>query len=319
MESKYGSRKKPTSNRGFMAAALASFLAGGALVGYVVWYNVVDDDDAAQVAAAEAPPALPDAPAIEGEAAATPEDGVTASPSPLADAVAALEEGDAEGAAEAVTRVVDQQGGIDQRLAAAEQRLARLDLQAQAAAGNAARAEGLLIAFATRRAVERGAELGYLADQLRLRFSDQWPNAVNNIITFARDPIRIDNLTARLDGLGPQLVQRNEGMSWGRVQREIGELFVVRRESTPSPQPERRLERARIALSQGRYQNAIDEIAGMPGAAEAESWIADAERYRDAMAALEVIETAAVLDQSGLRDGVGNVVGQPSPIEEPED
>lgn len=253
------------------------------------------------------------------EPSASPSAGVTASPSPLAEAVAALETGDADGAAQAVRNVAEQQGGLDQRLAAAEQRLARLDLQAQAAAGNAARAEGLLIAFATRRAVERGAELGYLADQLRLRFGDQWPNAVNTIINFAREPIRIDNLTARLDGLGPDLVQRREGMNWTRLKRELGELFVIRRESTPSPQPERRLERARIALEQGRYQNAIDEIRGMPGADKADSWIADAERFRDAMQALEVIETAAVLDQSGLRDGAGNVVRQPSPVEQPEE
>ncbi|MEP3421824.1 MAG: hypothetical protein ABJN35_08835 [Erythrobacter sp.] len=320
MESKYGSRKKPTSMRGFMLAALASFLVGGALVGYVVWYNL-SSDESAVLAAADAPPALPDAPTIEGGANGPASSEVTASPSPLAtgplaEAVAALEGEDAEVAAEAVSRVVDQQGGIDQRLAAAEQRLARLDLQAQAAAGNAARAEGLLIAFATRRAVERGAELGYLSDQLRLRFSDQWPNAVSRIINFAREPIRIDNLTARLDGLGTELVERDEGMSWDRLQREISELFVVRRENTPSPQPERRLERARIALEQGRYQNAIDEIKGMPGAQAADNWIADAERYRDAMAALEVIETAAVLDQSGLRDGAGNIVRQPSPIEQ---
>ena len=296
-----------------MAAATAAFIAGGALVGYVVWYNLSPAEP--QVAAADAPPALPDAQPVDAEPSASPSAVITASPSPLAQAVAALEEGNPEGAAEVVNRVAEQQGGIDQRLAAAEQRLARLDLQAQAAAGNAARAEGLLIAFATRRAVERGAELGYLADQLRLRFSDQWPNAVNTIISFARNAIRIDNLTARLDGLGPQLVERNEGMSWARFRREVGQLFVIRRESTPSSQPERRLERARIALEQGRYQNAIDEIRGLPGAEQAESWIADAERYKAAMEALEVIETAAVLDQSGLRDGAGNVVRQPSPID----
>lgn len=313
MESKYGSRKKPTSMRRFMLAATAAFIAGGALVGYIVWYNMNAADP--QLAMTDTPPALPDAQPVDAEPSASPSAVITASPSPLAEAVAALEEGNTRGAAEVVNRVAEQQGGIDQRLAAAEQRLARLDLQAQAAAGNAARAEGLLIAFATRRAVERGAELGYLSDQLRLRFSDQWPNAVNTIIAFARNPIRIDNLTARLDGLGPQLVARDEGLSWGRFRREVGQLFVIRRESTPSSQPERRLERARIALEQGRYQNAIDEIRGLPGASQAESWIADAERYKAAMEALEVIETAAVLDQSGLRDGAGNVVQQPSPID----
>jgi hypothetical protein len=314
MESKYGSRRKPASSGRFLLAALASFVAGGALVGYVVWYNV-QGSEPESVAIVDGPPALPSAPLVEGDPSPSPTSSISPSPSPLAEAVAALEGGDAEGAAEAVTRVVDQQGGIDQRLAAAEQRLARLDLQAQAAAGNAARAEGLLIAFATRRAVERGAELGYLADQLRLRFADQWPNAVSTIIAFARDPIRIDNLTARLDGLGPQLVERDEGISWERIQRELANLFVIRRESTPSPQPARRLERARIALEQGRYQNAIDEIRAMPGAEQAQSWIADAERYKAAMEALEVIETAAVLDQRGLRDGAGNVVRQPSPVD----
>lgn len=299
-----------------MFAALAAFLAGGTLVGYVVWYNLTPAEETHELAASETPPALPSAPVIEGEPASDP----SASPSPIADAVAALEEGDTSGAAEAVRNVAEQQGGIDQRLIAAEQRVTQLELQAQAAAGNAARAEGLLIAFATRRAVERGAELGYLRDQLRLRFSDQWPNAVNTIINFSRSdpPIRLDTLTARLDGLGPQLVEQNEGWSWSRFTNEVSELFVIRRESTPSPQPELRLARARIALEQGRYQNAIDEISGMPGAELAQAWITDAERFRDAMMALEVIETAAVLDQSGLRDGAGNLVNQPSPFDQPE-
>jgi len=295
-----------------MLAALASFLAGGSLVGYVVWYNLAEEEP--QLAAADAPPALPDADTVEDEGEGAQDAPASPSPSPLAEVAAALEEGDGEAAAEAVTRVAEQQGGIDQRLAAAEQRLTQLDLQAQAAAGNAARAEGLLIAFATRRAVERGAQLGYLSDQLRLRFSDQYPNAVRTIINFSRNPIRIDNLTARLDGLGPQLVAQEEGLSFERFWNELGQLFVIRRESTPSSQPELRLERARIALEQGRFQNAIDEISGLPGADEAQAWIADAERYRDAMQALEVIETAAVLDQSGLRDGAGNVVRQPSPV-----
>ena len=93
---------------------------------------------------------------------------------------------EARAAVQRVEQVVEQQGGLDSRVAAMEQRLTRLDLQTQAAAGNAARAEGLLIAFASRRAIERGAPLGYLADQLRLRFGDARPNAVRTVIETAQ-------------------------------------------------------------------------------------------------------------------------------------
>ncbi|KPF64350.1 hypothetical protein [Porphyrobacter sp. AAP60] len=298
--SQYGSRRKPSSGRGTMLAVLLAFVLGGALVGYVMWYNFQPK-----------PADVPDpAPPIMADPSPTalPSDEVPGSPTALEDATKAEQ---------AVERVAEQQGGLDSRLAAAEQRLTQLDLQAQAAAGNAARAESLLIAFATRRAVERGAELGYLSDQLRLRFGDQWPNAVSTIVEFSRNPIRLDGLVARLEGLGPQLNESSEGPSWAAFQREIGQLFVVRRESTPSPQPRRRLERARWALEQGRFQSAIDEVKGMPGAAKAEAWIADAERYKKAMEALEVIETAAVLDQRGLRDGAGNLVRQSSPLVRP--
>ena len=278
--------------RGALLGAFLAFALGAGLAGWVVWYNLAGTG-AQRTAAAPSPTAAAPTPAL------------TARPTPLAAA---------QQAEQAVERVAEQQGGIDQRLAAAEQRLTRLDLQAQAAAGNAARAESLLIAFATRRAVERGAELGYLSDQLRIRFGDQWPNAVGTIIDFSRTPVRLDSLVARLEGLGPQLQETSEGPSWGAFKRELKELFIFRRETTPSPQPQKRLERARWALEQGRYQAAIDEVRGMPGAAKGAAWIADAERYKKAMDALEVIETAAVLDQRGVRDGAGNPVRALSPL-----
>ncbi|MEQ8411148.1 MAG: hypothetical protein RIB52_06305 [Erythrobacter sp.] len=312
METKYGSRRKSSPTRSILLGALAAFILGALLSGYVVWYNVETARERIE-RATSVPPEPVEQGGGEVSSSPLPAVSLSPSPSPLAEAI---ESEDAERAVEAVTRVAEQQGGIEQRLAAAEQRLTRLDLQAQAAAGNAARAEALLIAFATRRLVERGDELGYLADQLRLRFGDDRPNAVNTIITFSRreQPIRLDTLIARLDGLGPQLRNSAEGPSWERFRRELAQLFVIRRESTPSPQPLRRLERARWALEQGRIDSAIEEVRGMPGAAGAEAWIQDAGRYRDVMIALENIESAAVLDQRGLRDREGNGVNEPGPI-----
>ena len=235
-------------------------------------------------------------------------------PSPTASASGAVVAAEARQAAERVERVVEQQGGLDARVAAMEQRLTRLDLQSQAAAGNAARAEGLLIAFAARRALERGAPLGYLEDQLRLRFADAQPNAVETIIDAGRNPVTLDRLLARLDALSETLVKRpsKEGLGdW--LGREMSELFVIRREGTPSPTAERRLERARLFLQSGRANAALAEVRNLPNAEGAASWIADAERYAAAQQAIELLETTAVLERRNLRDGSGTRIGdQPS-------
>ena len=279
-------------SRAFFGVALVSFLLGAAVVAYFSERGSLSGDDAPATVAAEVP--------------AMPATSDTASPTPSPSATSSE-------AAQAVERVAEQQGGLEQRLAAAEQRLARLDLQAEASAGNAARAEGLLIAFATRRALERGAELGYLADQLRLRFGDALPNAVRTVIATSRQPITLDQLVARLEGLAPELAQGGNEPSFGKLWSDLGSLFVIRREDAPSPQPQKRLERARFFLESGRIESAIEEVRNLPGAQKADRWIADAERYAAAQRAIELIETSAVLEPRLLRDGSGNRIDQPSP------
>ena len=276
-----------------LLAVGGAFALGAGVAGYIAWRM----DSAPETT--EEPAQIADN---------TPADGAQPSPTPSASESAA--------AAEAVERVAEQQGGIDQRLAAAEQRLSRLDLQAQAAAGNVARAEGLLIAFATRRAVDKGAELGYLADQLRLRFGDALPNAVNTILTFSREPVTLDQLIFRLEGLAPSRHSGEGKPSLERFADELGSLFTIRRESAPSPQPQQRLERARLFLESGRPDSAVAEVRNLPGAVNAEGWLRDAERYASAQRALDLIETAAVLEPRRLRDGAGNRIEQPSPVEE---
>jgi hypothetical protein len=211
-----------------------------------------------------------------------------------------------------VEEVVEQTGGIDQRVAAMEQRLTRLDLQSQAAAGNAARAEGMLIAFAARRALERGQPLGFLEDQLRLRFGDARPNAVQTVIDASKDQVTLNELLVQLDGMGTGLVEvpEDEGLI-SRIGHEISQLFSVRTDDIPSPVAERRLERARINLENGQIERAIAEVRAMPNAAMAQDWLEQAERYAAAQRALEVLETAAVLEPRDLRDGDGRRVEQP--------
>jgi hypothetical protein len=219
---------------------------------------------------------------------------------------------------ERTARALEQQRALDQRIAEMEQRLARLDVQAQEAEGNASRAESLLIAFASRRAIERGAPLGYLEDQLRLRFGEARPDTVRTVIESARNPVTLDQLLAQLDGLKPQLTRSpNDEGAIGWLRRELSSLFVVRRENAPSPAPMRRIERARLFLESGRAGAAAAEIRNLPNSAAAAEWIADAERYATTQRALELLELTAILEPRDLRDASGENVEQPSPVGAP--
>ncbi len=291
------SSKRPArpSMRPVIVALLGAFALGGALAAYGVYQFGDRSRDGA---------ANPDPTVIVRAVPPLP-------PSPTPSATTSYA---ARQAAQAVERVEEQQGGLDQRIAAAEQRIARLDLQSQAAAGNAARAEGLLIAFSARRALDRGADLGFLADQLRLRFGDAMPNAVQTVVGFGERPITLDQLVAQLDGLAGELSENNRRFSWEQVRGELSQLFVVRSETTPSPQPRLRLERARLFLQSGRVNAAVAEVRNLPGAANASAWIRDAQRYAAAQNALDLIETAAVLEPRRLRDGAGNPIEQSSPV-----
>lgn len=193
--------------------------------------------------------------------------------------------------------LVSAQTALGVRLAELEQRMTKLNLQADAASGDAARAEGLLIATASRRTIERGEQLGYLSGELKTRFGNAQPNAVQTLLEVSANPVTLDALSQGLENLATTLVAapRNEGLV-ARVRGELSNLFVLRKAAAPSPAPERRLERARLFLETGRPEAAIAEVERMPGHAAARDWIALAQRYVRAQRALDLIETAAIVE-----------------------
>lgn len=197
-----------------------------------------------------------------------------------------------------VVAPVDGANALAARVAELEQRLSRITLEAASASGNASRAEGLLVAFAVRRALDRGLSLGYLDAQLRLRFGDDQPNAVKTIIETSRDPITLEQLRTELDAIAPELVgrQNDNGSLWTGIRRELGELFVVRAAGTQSPRATERIERARRYLAGGMADKAIAEVEAMPGSEAANEWLMEARRYHEARRALDLIETAAILE-----------------------
>lgn len=185
---------------------------------------------------------------------------------------------------------------LDQRVAALEARIDQVGRRAQSAAGDAARAEGLLVAFAARRALDRGLGLGYLEGQLNDRFGAAQPLAVRTVIAAAREPVTIEDLQLGLEEIAPALGRGGSDEGWFQgVRRTLSEMIVVRRAGTPSPLSSERLRRARRMLEGGRVDAAMAEIARMPGRDGAAAWMPEARRYVAARQALDVLETTALL------------------------
>lgn len=159
-----------------------------------------------------------------------------------------------------------------------------------------ARADGLLLTYAVRRAIDKGAPLGALAEQLRLRFGATQPQSVAAVLSAGQAPVTIDALKTELRGLAPVLLTGNrDDSTWATVKRELSELFVLRKENGPSLAPNERLIRAEALVDAGKLDLAVTEVAALPGASIAQSWMARAKRFSDARKALDRLEQVAIL------------------------
>jgi hypothetical protein len=158
------------------------------------------------------------------------------------------------------------------------------------------RSEAMMIAFAARRAIESGTSLGNITGQLQQRFGASAPDAVQNIIAGAQQPVTLSGLQSEFDGFDDKLINANvDAGIWINMQREFSELFVLRRGDMPRNSPAIRLERARQMVNSGDIAGAINQVAPMPGAAPAANWLQRARRYIATENALNVIERAALV------------------------
>ena len=225
--------------------------------------------------------------------------------------------GGARAAAPAVdlAPLVSREAGLAAQLSALETRAATVVSDANAAGAQAARAESVLVVLAARRALDRGQGLGYLEDQLRTRFGQRQPRAVAIIVAAGRrPPVTLEDLRLGLDTLAPDLTAGNATDDWWTsLKQEIGNLVVLRRAGTPSPIPTDRLARARRLLDAGRVDAARAEVALMPGAATAAAWNEAARRYMQARAALDALETIAMVAPPAVTP-IAPVVPQAAPV-----
>ena len=183
-----------------------------------------------------------------------------------------------------------------QQIASIQARLNAVENATARAEGSAGRADALVVAFAARRAIDRGVALGYLENLLVDRFGNQHRAAVATIITASREPVRLDDLVAEYDALGPELRASGPQDSWWtNVKRELGSLVEVHSIDRPASDAAARYEFARQRLAAGNVDKALVETMRLPGASRAADWIGKARRYIAAHRALDEIESAALL------------------------
>lgn len=243
--------------RAVLGGAGLALAGGAALIGYLVWDGRVE---LALPQAALAPVAAP-------------------APAPAAPAPA----------------VAAQTAALTQQVAALEAKLAQLDAQAGTVDATTGRAEALLVVAALRRALERGNDPGPLTERLQVRFGAAQPAAVTVLTAAARAPVTLDRLAAGLEALAPALTGAAATDSgWDRFRRQVGDLFVIRRDGAPAVVPEHRLDRARLLLRSGQVDAAAAEVTALPAVAGREAWLADARRYGEVQQALATLETAAL-------------------------
>ena len=186
------------------------------------------------------------------------------------------------------------------RIAALEQRLSQVENSTQRAEGFAGRADALVVAFAARRAIDRGVALGYLENLLVDRFGAQHQAAVATVITASHQPVRLEDLRSEYEALGPALRRGDPKDSWWTgFRREMGSLVELHRADKPAVNAEARYMRAQLRLSTGDVDQALAETMRMPGAARASDWVQKARRYVAAHRALDEIESAALLAGPG--------------------
>lgn len=182
------------------------------------------------------------------------------------------------------------------QIATLEARLARVENATQRVEGSAGRADALLVAFAARRAIDRGVALGYLESLLVDRFGSGHARAVATIVTGSHTPVSLAELVSDYEKLGGELRKGgpDEGL-WTAVKREFGSLIEIRQASRPSIKPEARYNRALDLVRRGEVDAALAETMRMPGAVRANAWVAKARRYVAVQRALDEVESAALL------------------------
>ena len=185
---------------------------------------------------------------------------------------------------QAAARIAELEASLAQQQSAAPIRVAT----------GSSRADGMLLAFAARRALELGLPLGSFEQDLNARFGSSEPHMVAAVVAAAKTPVTITMLRGDLIGLLPQLSREETTGLWDRLTTGLSSLATVRRGDSATQDPNALLTQARTAMESGDIDTALQAISRLPNRAVAADWMAAARRYTEAQRALNALEKAAL-------------------------
>jgi hypothetical protein len=187
---------------------------------------------------------------------------------------------------------------VNARIAELEGRLARAEssggpVSTSAASTSASqRVNGLVLAFAARRALERGQPLGAIEADLQSYFGTSQPHLLAALSTVAKQPVTLAQLIGEFDALSPALSGR-QGSMWDRVTGAMASLAALRKADQATTDPARIFATAKASLLSGNVAAALEQVSQLPARGQATDWMIKAKRYAAGQAALDSLEASA--------------------------
>jgi hypothetical protein len=182
------------------------------------------------------------------------------------------------------------------RIAELEARVARAEAAvtsgASAGAAPSNRINGLILAFAARRALDRGQALGPVEAELKAQFGASKPHLVAAVVAAAAEPTTLDQIQTEFAAVAPSL-SSDDGGWWSRLKAGLSGLVSIRSASTKSNDPAQLLDHAQKALAAGRVGEALGDVVNLPNRSAASAWMNKARRYAEAQRALDALEASA--------------------------
>lgn len=189
--------------------------------------------------------------------------------------------------AERIDRLNAEVAALSARL---ESEAGRTEAASTAAVAAADRAQGMIAILLARQAIESGRRLGSVENVLRASFDARYPQAVASISALGAAPVTLAMLQRDFARLNP--ATNGAQLDWWQALTTTVRSMVSR----PGDAAQASHDAAALALARGDVAAAANHLRRLPPprSPAVTAWLAAADRLQAGLAALNVLETAAI-------------------------